>query len=389
MTRTLLLVSLLFVSLSSFATVEDELALCLAETDAELKLDCYERLAKAAVAESVIADTAPNPALEEVARNFDEGAPEEEPSSFANFWSILKLDGDDPNFFGYSTQAGNRKRGVVQHLEFDISLKYPMWENDNKGKGADRLFFIYNGSYDFQALTNDKIYDSSPIISTTQNPGIAAEWDLGEGEKLGEKRIRFGFFHHSNGQTLSDSGDEIIPAEPGMEPIVIRHGNEEFQRILSDWKEAPALERVSRASWYWQLRYQWMSNSNGDIGNDWEQFQFELRHLIKTDDHIFWDTIPEHQPRLQEVDGIRAVYEKMFPINEHLRVLGRLEVQTGTSYPFENIGGQLSLGFNIKNLLGLNTRNFLFSTYYYNGFTKDIASYHIRTRHVGIGLDLR
>ncbi len=49
--------------------------------------------------------------------------------------------------------------------------------------------------------------DSSPVISASQNPGIAFEWDADESEHI--EKYRIGVFHHSNGQTLNESHVEF------------------------------------------------------------------------------------------------------------------------------------------------------------------------------------
>ncbi|MEX0964038.1 MAG: hypothetical protein WDZ52_08380 [Pseudohongiellaceae bacterium] len=340
------------------------------------RLACYDKRA-----ESVRTDAISSTAVSSSTPRTDAGSTEDEtkmPTAFAkkNLWSLSRLTSDDPNFFGVSYDPGQKERGVKTHLEFDISLKYPLLESSEQ---SIRWYLIYNGSYDFQALTDADIYDSKPIISTMQNPGTAFEWDIGNGQR----KIRAGFFHHSNGQTLSESRDDTSPETLAKNALAL----EEFRGIEAKWGEAPALEKLSRSSWYGQLRYQWMSSPDGRIDNDWKQIQLELRPFyVWNDDRIFWPSEPRNTPQIENVDGIRAVGEAMISIPDFIpfvpvRGLARVELQTGLWSPFENVGGEISLSVNVDNLL--------FSWYYYSGFTKDITNYHKRTQHMGFGFELR
>jgi hypothetical protein len=382
MIRVFLLVSILLFSIDLAAAQEDELANCAAKTDVETKLKCFEKLANAASKKNKEAD---GEAYKDESSNKN-GDEDAEVKSLTNLWSIAKLESDDPNFFGLSGQAGDAKRGVRNHIEFDISIKYPLWSWTHAGVIPNNLFFVYNGSYDFQALTNDDIYDSKPIISTAQNPGLALEWKIGDGTK----KFRFAYFHHSNGQTWNESHGEEDSTLSGATATNTSQAAQEFNAIVkAAGGEAPALERLSRSSWYWQYRYQWMSNAKGDIDNKWAQLQLELRYLHNTDDKIFWDPLLTHQPRLQDFDGIRLLGEKMWSPSEYFRVLWRLKLQTGTTSVFDNVGGEISAGLNLRNIWKLSTRDLLLSLYYYSGYAKDIASYHTRTKHWGLGLELR
>lgn len=348
--------------------------------DAE-RLMCFDRFAKAYKAEAIITNQ------EIQAQRNDPGALEQQQDTTPSgpidnaLFSISKLRTDDPNFFGISRSNNS---GAIEHFEFDISLKYPLleWKDDYM------VLFIYNGGYDFQKLTDEKIYDSSPVISTKQNPGFAIEWDA---ENENEK-YRFGIFHHSNGQTFNDyREDEEEDSEEEKKALwdtVLTV--DDFNQIRKDWGETPAVERVSRSSWYAQFRYQRMKNSAGIIGSDWWQYQFEIRPwYFLNDDKVFWETIEGEKPQIEKFDGIRAMGEIMLeadkipivgPFIPVQNLLFRGELQTGLWAP-KNVSGEFSLGININNLL--------ITGYIYSGFTKDIAFYHKRTNHAGIGIELR
>lgn len=381
MIKIILVVSFLLTSIQTFAAPEDVFASCAHKKENQERLACYDKFAEDHKTSDTVVSPATVSTQEQTGRRGNSEESKQADTENGRYWSRAKLESDDPNFFGISGDASSKEHGGKTHFEFDISIKYPVLDwSRGKIKPKGRLLAIYNGGYDFQALTGSDIYDSKPVISKTQNPGLAIELDIAPRQKL-----RLGYFHHSNGQTLAED-DKV--SEFGLDIP-------DFEAVLAEYGEYPALERISRASWYGQLRYQWMKNSDGVIDNDWSQYQFELRHIRDTDDSIFWPPVPTKQPKLQQFDGVRAVGEWMITWADFIpvlpgRALARLELQTGVDSPFKNVGGQASLGFNFKNLLGLvDSKNVVFSTYYYNGFAKDIATYHIRTKHWGIGLELR
>lgn len=386
-----LTILIIFGSIQASIAQEDAFIECAQEPIDALRLSCYDGFAAKAARETAAASSLVTPSSVDANDGTRTERSEDAISRDPHLWLLSKLSSDDPNFFAYSTDPSSDNRGAQDHLEFEISVKYPLWEWGESSK----LYFIYNGAYDFQALSDAAIYDSSPIISTTQNPGVAFEWDAGSSKE----KFRIGVFHHSNGQTLNDSLGEQEFGTSDEPPWHSVEAVEEFERIRNRWNESPALERVSRSSWYTQFRYQAMSNPGGIIANDWWQYQLEIRPwYFKNDDRVFWPPVPRNQPQIENFDGLRAVGERMFELSELPvlrrsqtwqnitaffpgRFLGRAEVQTGLWSPFENVGGQLSLGYNID--------NFILSTYYYSGFAKDISSYHKRTKHFGIGLELR
>ncbi|MDG1206950.1 MAG: phospholipase A [Pseudomonadales bacterium] len=385
---------LVFAVMKSSPAAADVFKKCGAELiDAE-RLICYDAAAKAAEAlktsETPATVALSSDTVKSNARS-QTGGEDVSNTPKSNLWPLEKLTSDDPNFFGISIPPDSNNPEAASHAEFDISLKYPILTFGD----TSRIYFIYNGSYDFHVFSNKDIYDSDPVISTSQNPGLAYEWDVGNGSK----KYRIGAFHHSNGQTLNESHVEGEPNSANANAGNTSQAAAEFKEISDRWGEAAALERVSRSSWYTQFRYQSMSNAAGFIADDWWQYQLEIRPwYFKNDDEIFWAPIPSKQPRLEDFDGLRAVGERMFsldeiPILRHsdawrkqaskipIRFLGRAELQTGLWSPFENVGGQVSLGVNVNNLI--------FSLYYYSGYAKDISAYHKRTKHFGFGFELR
>jgi outer membrane phospholipase A len=383
---------LLFLTIADAnSATNDVFERCGAELRDAFRLICYDEAAKAE--KNAEKPTAVALSSDTVKANESAQTGGEDVSNTPNskLWPLEKLTSDDPNFFGISIPPDSNNRDAAKHVEFDISLKYPIL----KFGDTATIYFIYNGSYDFHVFSNKDIYDSAPVISTSQNPGFAYEWDVGDGSK----KYRAGVFHHSNGQTLNES---YVEGEPNSSNANVGNTSQaaaEFKAITDRWGEAAALERVSRSSWYTQFRYQKMSNPGGIINDSWWQYQLEIRPwYFKNDDEIFWAPIPSKQPRLEDFDGLRAVGEGIFSLDEipilrrsdtwrkqatkiPIRFLGRAELQTGLWSPFENVGGQVSLGVNFNNLI--------FSLYYYSGYGKDISAYHKRTKHFGFGFELR
>ena len=291
------------------------------------------------------------------------------------------LESDDPNFFGMSGATGDPALGERPHFEFNVSIKYPLVESRFQRKKQndawrwlpDRLYGVYNGSYDFYAVPHDgdasftAWYDSAPVISKHQNPGLALEWNSSN-EK---SKIRLGVFHHSNGQTLDEDDIETIQS---------------YIDQPDTYKPYYWLEEVSRSSNYFQLRYQRINNAAEEVGPGWYQYQIEVRpHYFATDDKLFWLPTLIEQPKIQDFEGIRLLYERFLPSSYFGSVawISRFQLKTGISDQdaLGNVSAKLTLGFM--------WRTFIVSTYYEDGYGHDLSTYHLRTKHWGIGLEFR
>ncbi len=147
---------------------------------------------------------------------------------------IARLQSEDPNYFVYASPIDNGELdGDDPHVEFYLSIQYPfhLWENARLWQ-PDHLVAVYNGLYDFYMIPG-KRYDSAPVLSRRQNPGAALEWDAGSGG-----RVRLGYFHESNGQTIdADDGAAAYARE-------LLQGGREY-----------ALSQISRGWDYADVRY--------------------------------------------------------------------------------------------------------------------------------------
>lgn len=306
-----------------------------------------------------------------------------------------RLRSDNPNYFALANTEDDDTLEEDMHIEFYLSLQYPLIEEwftelkHDEGSRINRMIpnralFIYNGLFDFYVFEGER-YESAPIISRLQNPGLALEWDLKKNALNNTyRKIRIAWFHESNGQTLDD--------EDGM-------GAAQFAVERDDRGEEYALSQVSRGWDYLSLHFENASNKYID-GNDdpygkgWWRYQIELRQYCDCqgfglhsgrEDDIFWETVID-QPQIKDFDGFRlsgemSLSDKLFDTGKY--VLARLDLKTGIN-GFDavgNISGRLSLGVAVEN-----TR---FTLFYHNGYGKDLSTYHIRTNYYGFGVELR
>lgn len=311
-----------------------------------------------------------------------------------------------PNFFGIVTDRADGRLEDDTHLEFSVSLKYPYagdlmekWKERTRARAdlgmrpvswvlsrtlPDQLFFIYNATYDFYAFDSNR-YQSAPIVSRHQNPGLlVAEWNLGTTDGLYtlKHKLRAGWFHESNGRSEEpqDAAEfSVLANEPGDNGLP---KGDEY-----------ALAQISRGWDYLQLRYEVLhGDEKGYKHSGWWRAYVDL-HLYNTkqfflydrEDAVPWDVSLTEQPKIRDYDGLRFLHEVAFPGPRFLDspLLLRTELKTGVSHreALSNLGGKISLITTLAN-----TRVALF---YFNGYGKEPSTYHLRTKYVGLGIELR
>ena len=296
------------------------------------------------------------------------------------------LQSDDPNYFVYTNPIDD-DIDDEHHAEFYLSIKYPLaerkfddWQDDFKamdsGTGRflnaavpDRLLLHYNGLYDFYAINSDR-YDSAPVISRRQNPGISVEYDFAHGRDT----LRLGWFHESNGQQME--ADEI----DRLEQLWAKYGGDHD------------LREVSRGWDYAMLP--WPRNSElfvGALADSWLKYNVEMRYFCDCqgfgfqdgrEDDIWWE--PGNNVQITDFDGLRGMVEGSLWKSKRGRAAfdARLELKTGLYHSTgQYLSGKFSLGARFNNL-----RTTLF---YFDGYGKDLSTYHLRTKYVGFGLELR
>lgn len=350
----------LVLATAAFAQADAAYAVCPEISDPAARLECYDSYV-----------VAPD-------------IPAERQSRYIGEPYVRQLRSDGPNLLGFNAPVGNTELEGNQHVEFSVSVRYPFWERMETGEtlanpwrgflwGVDRSFLVYNGTYDFHMLPDDygdgQRYDSAPVISKDQNPGLALEWDL-DAEKL--RRFRVGLFHYSNGQSLEqeDLG--------------------QFNEALARGGLGFALDQVSRTSNYVQLRYQRVANRDENITTNWHQFQLELRPVyFSVEDDLWWDPDQSNRPKIEDYDGLRLMNEKFYPLNplssflESTALMTRLELKTGIR------DDKALSNLSSKWTVGLMWRKLMLTTFYYDGYGKELSTYHLRTRHWGLGMEIR
>lgn len=311
------------------------------------------------------------------------------------------LTSDDPNYFSFASPE-SRELGDVNHVEFYLSIKYPLYDQTIELKsreehlGAllgdgdwshflkpDRAFFHYNGLYDFYMLDDGENgqYDSSPITSRRQNPGLSLEYDWGGG-RTNYSTTRYGYFHESNGQQL----DEEDLAR--------------FEFLSGRDSEEYALSQVSRGWDYWQLRFDRSNYPRNSVegrdeyferqGNGFWHWSAELRWYRpdqvfglggSREDEVWWDG--PRNDSIEDFDGLRLMAEYS---PERLNwgdygLTPRLEVKTSQEEPFKRISYRVGTGIYLDKVN--------FSLFYFDGYGKDPSTYHLRSRYWALGLELR
>jgi len=312
--------------------------------------------------------------------------------SFENSKSLMDrvrfLHSFHPNYISYVVPSERDDKGDVAHLEFYLSFKAPAIDFNSENSWArkkhlfflperfkpDRLHLAYNGLYDFyiNALTPEDtdIYDSSPVISKIQNPGLFFEWDLPKYKThSGNNILQIGLFHESNGQTLSDPS--------------------EFNSLVVNKSEEFALSQTSRSWDYISVAYEYKNyNIHEDTSKSlkWFSLRTELRgYLGDREEDIFWKPVAE-QPQISDYDGLRLTAETKFdfPWFKDKEQLVRAELKTGISSldALTNISAKVSYNIRISDGSWL-------SFSYFNGYGKDLSNYHERRKYFGVGFEFR
>jgi len=269
------------------------------------------------------------------------------------------LSGYEPSYFMYAIDDEN-------HIEFKISVKYPLLNSfkirGDVGKiidGTNQFYFSYTGKYDFFVLSDEPPRDSAPIISRTQNPGFFVTNIRPNANKQSLQKITIGLFHESNGQQISDN--ETFLVTENAADFVSRGWD--YLGIDFKLKQLTPLFFDGDVTYY--LRARIFCNCQG----------FGLINGREDDIRIFGG---DEQADINDFDGLRFIannyVNKWFHYGIHLR--------TGSSSvdALKNISAEIQLTYRIFGSLPLRIS-------YFNGYGKDISTYHIKDEYVGIGLE--
>lgn len=259
-----------------------------------------------------------------------------------------KLRSNEPNYFVAAFDEDSND----EHLEFNLSIKYPLldnstsWWQSRAGDNSD-LLFIYNGTYDFYFGGRD----SSPVISRRQNPGIA--FHRYNGGRT-QNSYRIGWYHESNGQTI----DEV--SELATEEYPEDH-------ISRGWDYLGINAYFTPEDWRIELDLRLYCNCQA-LGQE------------DKEDEIFWDLSNDAQ--ISDYDGLRLSIEPL---------------KTSRNPNFGNIRLDIKMGNSeIKSLEHFSTKVTLFNlfngpwtAFYFNGYGREVASYHERNEYIAFGFEFR
>ncbi len=266
---------------------------------------------------------------------------------------VHMLTGNEPSYFALAHDEND----LENHVEFYLSIKYPLLTGTIESWLGERsrLYFNYNGKYDFYVFSRD----SSPIISRRQNPGLMYEYLRPPVSHFHLQSFKTGYFHESNGQTV----DTI----------------EEYRTLDN------AADYVSRGWDYipLTLNFAVSQNRHGFFGNLYAAFEgrYFLDHQLfrhDREDEIFWEPVAE-QPRIEDYDGIRTKLSTVLvlPYIKAREIKFCATLRSG-SREF-NLSQRYEATFRLFDLP--------LYVYYFRGYGIELATYHEKGVTYGIGVE--
>ncbi|NTV14618.1 MAG: hypothetical protein HGA96_11925 [Desulfobulbaceae bacterium] len=266
---------------------------------------------------------------------------------------IHLLSGNEPSYFALGHDSGSGENNV----EFYLSIKYPLLTTPIEkwlGEGS-KLYFNYNGKYDFYAFSRD----SSPIISRKQNPGVMFEHSWPPVSNMHLQSLKTGYFHESNGQTV-DTREEYQATEYAAD------------YVSRGWDYIPL-----------EAKFAVSEKRHGIFGNFYLNLQgrYFLDHQMfrhDREDEIFWTQMAE-QPRIEEYDGVRVNLATVF-------ILPRIEAR---EIKFNALFRSGYREFNLSQRYEATLRLFDLPLYVYysRGYGSELSTYHQQGTTYGIGFE--
>jgi len=266
---------------------------------------------------------------------------------------IHLLSGNEPSYFVLAHDSGEGRN----HIEFYLSIKYPLFTTlVEKYLGErSRLYFNYNGKYDFYLFSRD----SSPIISRRQNPGAMYEYTWPAMTHLHLQSFKIGYFHESNGQTV-DTSEEYLATENARD------------YVSRGWDYIPL-----------EMKFAVSEKRHGIFGNFYLYLQgryFLDKQIFTQDreDQIFWEPVAE-QPHIEDYDGVRTILSTVF-------ILPYLEAQ---EIKFSAIFRSGYRNFNLSQRYEATFRLFDLPlyVYYFRGYGVELSTYHEKGTTYGVGFE--
>jgi outer membrane phospholipase A len=280
-------------------------------------------------------------------------------SNAANYIPGRALSGYEPSYFMYAFDDEN-------HIEFKISVKYPLLTpfkiRGDVGKilnGTNQFYFSYTGKYDFFVLSDEPPRDSAPIISRTQNPGFFVTNKRPNASKQSLQKITIGLFHESNGQQITDH--ETFLVTENAEDFVSRVWD--YLAVNFKFKQHTPLFFDGDVTYY--LRTRLFCDCQG----------FGLINGREDDIRIFGGT---KQASITDFNGLNFIMNNY--ANKWLHYGINLRVGTADIDALKNLSVEIQFTYRLFGNLPLRVS-------YFNGYGKDISTYHIRDEYVGVGLE--
>jgi len=258
-----------------------------------------------------------------------------------------ELTSNEPSYFA----AAKDHNDASWHNEFYLSIKYPIFghlANDVLGEQSS-LYFAYNGKYDFYFNSRH----SSPIISRLQNPGLIYKYKLAASwHNL--TSIKSGYFHQSNGQTV----DNIA----------------RFQATTN------AIDYVSRGWDYIPLELKFSLPAKTYLYLNGRLFMRKQLFTIAREDQVFWEPNRRSQPKVSDYDGLRILLRKEFDFNHTGLQHIKLAAYWRTGYTAAHISQKYELT--------VRAYDFPLHAFYFNGFGREITTYHRKDSYIAIGIEM-
>jgi outer membrane phospholipase A len=300
--------------------------------------------------------------------------------------SVSKFKSYRPNYMVYVPREGDDPSQDDEHLEVFYSFKYRMTENkafkclDNNNYG----FLAYTGKFDFYTdifhETPDS-RDSSPVINRLSNPELHYRVYLSPEDKQSgffNRYIDFAFGHESNGQTLDVDSYEAF-----------RDNTKDGVHFV---------DYISRGWDYWSFEYKLEYDSKSDCGS--KAFSclyghFYTRKFISDgplqgaiDDEIFWPTTINTDAQIENFDGLRLIFGKEHtsepgnPPSRGYWITYRTGIRSAGKFNTFTINLRQDVSF-----FGL----FEMPLYikYFNGYGRELTTYHEKDTELSIGLQFR
>ena len=320
------------------------------------------------------------------------------------------LTGNQPSYFTVSPKKNTDFGTDPAHLEFKVSVKYPLWgeiqktEND-KFLATKGIYFGYTGKYDFYAL---KRY-SSPIVSRQQNPGLFYKYSkkLVNSENSNEhingfNGLSIGWYHESNGQDI-DSQILFNQKIAAVETKLIE------EKKPTDNKKLIASDYISRGWDYLGITSKYIYNLDHEKSQNKGQRIIDVYASIRLycgcqalgtidiEETSSWtqaEGFDAPGQRIKDYNTFSVIISHNFekkdtttPTNERWKTTERflsnsrhsLNITAGKT--LKNISAQYQMTHKVLGQIPL-------TFFYFNGYAENITTYQKRTKYVAFGIEL-